>query len=118
MGVECADFPAPIAICAASGVAQGSEISVSVGPERIVLDRVQPDAPASGNGAASLNQAGGEVADIAYLGSHSIYHVRLASGRTVTASVPSVRWGDDPAPTWGDTVWVSWTAPAGVVLHQ
>ncbi len=117
-GVECADFPAPIAISAASGVAQGSEISVSVRPERVVLGRAQPEAPVQGNGAPDLNQAEGEVADIAYLGSHSIYHVRLANGRTVTASVPSVHWGDAPAPTWGDRVWVSWKAPAGVVLSQ
>lgn len=116
-GVECADFPAPIAINAASDVAQGSEISVSVRPERVVLARAQPES-LQRNGDGALNRAEGEVADIAYLGSRSIYHVRLASGRTVTASVPSVHWGDAPAPTWGDSVWVSWTAPAGVVLSQ
>ncbi len=116
-GVECADFPVPIAINSASGIAPGSEISVSVRPERIVLGRARPDTTLQGDGAPAMNTAEGEVADIAYLGSYSIFHVRLASDRTVIASVPSVYWGDAPAPTWGDTVWVSWKAPAGVILH-
>ena len=113
-GVVCPDFPTPIAIGPAAGVSQGSEVSVSVRPERVLLSREQPE---NGEG-GFINRAAGEVTDIAYLGSYSIYHVRLASGRNVTASVPSARWGDAAPPTWGDPVWVSWKAPAGVVLSR
>ena len=68
--------------------------------------------------AADRNAAAGEVAEIAYLGSHSVYHVRLANGRIVIASVPSVHWGDAPPPTWGDALRVAWFAPDGVVLTR
>ncbi len=117
-GVACPDLSAPIAIRPVPGLAPGDEVSVSVRPERIVLGRGQQDPAAQGEGASGLNRAAGEVAEIAYLGSYSIYHVRLASGRTVIASVPSVHWGDGRAPTWGDPVWVSWKAPDGVVLSR
>lgn len=117
-GVSCADLRTPIAIRPDPGLAPGDEVSVSVRPERIVLGRGQHDPAALAGGGSGLNRAAGEVAEIAYLGSYSIYHVRLASGRTVIASVPSVHWGDAPPPTWGDPVWVSWKAPAGVVLRR
>ncbi|MBR0565081.1 polyamine ABC transporter ATP-binding protein [Azoarcus sp. L1K30] len=112
-GVACADFPAPIAVSPLADHADGSEVSVSVRPERVLLSREAPGALEGG-----LNSAAGEVVDIAYLGSYSVYHVRLSGGRTVTASVPSARWGDAAPPTWGDAVWVSWKAPAGVVLSR
>ncbi|AWI81163.1 polyamine ABC transporter ATP-binding protein [Parazoarcus communis] len=112
-GVACSDFPAPIIIPPLTDHADGSDVSVSVRPERIVLGREKPEA-ADG----TMNQAAGEVVDIAYLGSYSIYHVRVGTSRTVIASVPSARWGDAPPPTWGDSVWVSWKAPAGVVLGR
>jgi putrescine transport system ATP-binding protein len=106
----CDDFPSPLAIVPDGGVAPGAEAWLSVRPERLRLAR----APTDGVG----NQASGEVADIAYLGSRSIYHVRLAGGRKLIASVASVQWGGETPPTWGDTVWVSWPAPAGVVLTR
>ena len=62
------------------------------------------------------NQAPGTVEDIAYLGSHSDYHLRLAGGRTMIAQVPRAHWGEAPAPAHGDAVWLSWAAPDGVVL--
>jgi len=120
--LACDDFPAPIALAPGAGLRQGDEAWVSVRPERVVLRRAHADAAdhvrASSDGEPGCNQACGEVADIAYLGSHSVYHVRLASGRTVIASVPSVHWGDAPAPTWGDAVRVAWYAPDGVVLTR
>ncbi|MDD2875087.1 MAG: polyamine ABC transporter ATP-binding protein [Azoarcus sp.] len=114
-GVVFTDFPAPIFIPPETDHIDGSEVSVSVSvrPERIVLGRNKPDVAD-----CTTNMAAGEVVDIAYLGSYSIYHVRVGGSRTVIASVPSARWGDTPPPTWGDSVWVSWKAAAGVVLSR
>jgi putrescine transport system ATP-binding protein len=112
-GLACDDFPAPLALAAGARPAPGEEGWLSVRPERVALGRTQPPAANPGG-----NRARGEVADIAYLGSHSIYHVRLAGGRTIIASVPCAQWGAAPPPGRGDTVWVSWPASAGVVLTR
>ena len=69
---------------------------------------------------AGPNTAAGVVEDIAYLGSYSIYHVKLASGKVVKSVVPSSRWYDaaETAPTWGDPVFVSWRQDVPVVLTR
>ncbi|WP_018989363.1 ABC transporter ATP-binding protein [Aromatoleum toluclasticum] len=112
-----ADFPAAIVLPPEAGLAEGDEAWVSVRPERVSLSRAGA-ASAGVSEPADCNAATGEVADIAYLGSHSVYHVRLANGRIVIASVPSVHWGDAPPPTWGDVLRVAWFAPDGVVLTR
>jgi len=56
------------------------------------------------------------IEDIAYFGSHSVYHVRLPSGAKVLANFAnSQRWASDGL-TWGDEVWVHWRDNDGVVL--
>ncbi|MCB6182135.1 polyamine ABC transporter ATP-binding protein [Leeia sp. TBRC 13508] len=86
----------------------GMELAVSIRPERIHVTKQEPS--------AQYNWAQGEVKEIAYLGSYSIYHVRLASGRVIHANVPASVWRDETPPTWGDKVFVSWSEQAGVVL--
>ncbi|QTQ36854.1 ABC transporter ATP-binding protein [Aromatoleum petrolei] len=115
--LACAGFPAAIVLPPDAGLAEGDEAWVSVRPERVTLSRA---GAASGGvqAGAGCNGATGEVAEIAYLGSHSVYHVQLANGRIVIASVPSVHWGDSAPPTWGDAVGVAWFAPDGVVLTR
>jgi putrescine transport system ATP-binding protein len=108
--LRCDDFPAPLALAEAGRPADGSEAWLSVRPERVRLSRTPVD--------KTDNQASGTVDNIAYLGSHSDYHVRLAGGRTLIASVPCARWGEDTAPVRGDAVWLSWAAPDGVVLTR
>jgi putrescine transport system ATP-binding protein len=62
------------------------------------------------------NKAQGVIEDIAYFGSHSVYHVRLPSGAKVMANFAnSQRWASDGL-TWGDAVWVHWRDNDGVVL--
>ncbi|KAI5915212.1 ABC transporter ATP-binding protein [Thauera sp. 2A1] len=110
------DFPAPLAIAAEAMPAPGTEVWLSVRPERVVLGR-QP--PAAVNGNVPINAAQGEVDEIAYLGSHSVYHLRLGGGgRRMIASVPSAHWGEASAPARGERVWAWWLAPDGVVLTR
>ena len=56
------------------------------------------------------------IEDIAYFGSHSIFHVRLPSGIKVLSNFANQqRWASEGL-TWGDEVWVSWDDNDGVVL--
>lgn len=114
--LACADFPAPLRIGPAAGTREGAELWVSVRPERVALSRERdtlgPQRHPDGN------VARGEVAEIAYLGSHSVYHLRLAGGRVILASVASTHWGDAPPPSWGEALWIAWAAADGVVLTR
>lgn len=91
---------------------KGMRVWASIRPEDVRLD-IKP-LPAGPNVAA------GVVEDIAYLGSYSIYHVKLASGKVVKSVVPSSRWYDagETAPTWSDAVFVSWRQDVPVVLTR
>ncbi|BBH11891.1 ABC transporter ATP-binding protein [Chromobacterium haemolyticum] len=91
---------------------KGMRVWASIRPEDVRLDiKPLPAGP---------NLAAGVVEDIAYLGSYSIYHVKLASGKVVKSVVPSSRWYDagETAPTWGDAVFVSWRQDVPVVLTR
>ncbi len=91
---------------------KGMHVWASVRPEDVRLDRK----PVT----AGPNMAAGVVENIAYMGSYSIFHVKLASGKIIKSVVPSSRWydADETAPTWGDPVFVSWRADVPVVLTQ
>jgi putrescine transport system ATP-binding protein len=91
---------------------KGMQVWASIRPEDVHLDVVpQPAGP---------NVARGEVHDIAYLGSFSVYHVKLASGKVVKSMVAANHWHENSItpPTWGDTVYVSWRPDMPVVLTR
>jgi putrescine transport system ATP-binding protein len=89
--------------------APGQTVWVAVRPEKIELAPTPPPR-------TDVNCVSGVVFDIAYLGSLSVYHVRLASGRTVKVSVANrTRLVERPV-VWEDAVWLSWTPAAAVVL--
>ncbi|GAB3243724.1 ABC transporter ATP-binding protein [Chitinimonas naiadis] len=80
---------------------KGMTVWYSIRPEDVTLCRQKPE--------SQYNWAEGKVHDIAYLGSHSVYHVKLASGRIVIANVPTSHWGNEKPATWGDEVVVKWS---------
>ncbi|HJU50581.1 MAG TPA: TOBE domain-containing protein, partial [Pseudogulbenkiania sp.] len=89
---------------------KGMQVWASIRPEDVRLDR--------GEFTPAPNAARGKIEDIAYLGSYSIYHVRLPSGKVVKSVVPSSRWyeaGEEP-PTWGESVNIRWRSDLPVVL--
>ncbi|MCL6262606.1 polyamine ABC transporter ATP-binding protein [Craterilacuibacter sp. RT1T] len=89
---------------------KGMDVWASVRPEDVRID-IRPIA-------AGPNAARGKVKEIAYLGSFSIYHVILPSGKVVKSMVPANRWYEagEQEPTWNDEVYVSWRADMPVVL--
>lgn len=78
-------------------------------PEKTLVTREQPE--------RNYNWSSGIVHDIAYLGAHSVYHIRLPSGMMVQSNMANViRTADNP--TWGDEVYISWDDDSGVVLNN
>jgi putrescine transport system ATP-binding protein len=86
----------------------GMPVTISVRPERIALTRKPPE--------GAYNWGKGVVTNIAYMGGYSLYHVKLEAGKTVIANVTSLALTEIDPPTWGDEVYVRWSASAGVVL--
>ncbi|MDE1184117.1 polyamine ABC transporter ATP-binding protein [Paraburkholderia sp.] len=86
----------------------GMPVTVSVRPERMALTRKPPE--------GAYNWGKGVVTNVAYMGGYSLYHVKLDAGKTVVANVSSLALMEIDTPTWGDEVYVRWSANAGVVL--
>jgi putrescine transport system ATP-binding protein len=92
----------------------GMAVSVAIRPEKIA---VSADAPAAFGPDAS-NCVRGEVVEMAYLGSYTAYHLKLAGGMVLKATVANVTRHRAHQPQWGDTVYASWQSDAMVVLTQ
>ncbi|MGF1640697.1 MAG: ABC transporter ATP-binding protein [Rhodospirillales bacterium] len=87
----------------------GQEAWAAIRPEKIDIAKQPPADP-------SVNCMRGIVHDIAYLGSLSIYHVRLDSGLVVKVSVANRSRLVEQAITWEERVWLSWPAEASALL--
>ena len=64
------------------------------------------------------NLVSGKVWDIAYTGSTSTYHVRLADGTIIKSREVNRRAVAERHFTWEDDVWLHWTSDAGVLLTR
>jgi putrescine transport system ATP-binding protein len=87
----------------------GDTVWFAIRPEKIGVSLSPPSDP-------SVNAVEGQVWDIGYLGDISVYHVRLASGATVKATVTNATRIVERPITWEDKVWLTWSRDAGVVL--
>jgi putrescine transport system ATP-binding protein len=89
---------------------QGMAVTVALRPEKILLQRPEPQ------GAA--NKVQGTVKELAYFGSHTVYHLLLPRGGALKVSVANTERHGDQNWTWGDTIWAHWPPTAQVVLTQ
>ena len=89
----------------------GNPVAFAIRPEKI---RISLDAPAE----ATVNAAHGEVWDIGYLGDFSLFLVKMADGRILRAAQANVARLVDRPITFGDMVWLTWSADAGLVLTR
>lgn len=88
---------------------EGLQVWVAVRPEKIILTLEKPE--------ETFNVAKGRVYDIAYMGSHSIYHVKLESGKKILANgYHSDRFITEPI-TWEDEVYIQFMPESAVVLQ-
>lgn len=110
--INCPDLPVPIHVAHGVVGSFGMQLAFALRPEKVRVDKEKP--------VNAHNFARGVIEDIAYLGSHSIYHLRLPSGKKVLASVANsdrlVTGDDAPRLTWNDEVYLSWSEKSGVVL--
>jgi putrescine transport system ATP-binding protein len=86
----------------------GMQVAVGIRPEKVFLSKDAPE--------EKTNSAKGKVKDIAYLGSHSIYHVILNTGKHILANVYNIDRANKLEITWNDDVYVSWEPDSIVVL--
>jgi putrescine transport system ATP-binding protein len=91
--------------------ATGSRVAFAVRPEKV---RISQDAPPQ----TAFNAAHGEVWDIGYLGDFSVFLVKLADGRMLRAAQANISRLVDRPITFGDMVWLTWPADAGLVLTR
>lgn len=107
--LQCDDIPQDIFI--GRGITTGideTKMLFALRPEKAEVSTTQPE--------SKYNWTQGIVHDIAYLGGHSIYYVKLPTGKVIQCELANIRRRSE-APKWGDSVYVSWTDDAGVVMH-
>ncbi|HSI41844.1 MAG TPA: ABC transporter ATP-binding protein [Xanthobacteraceae bacterium] len=101
----------PLAIAQDVEAKPGDAVWIAVRPEKV---RVSLDAPAE----TGANCLSGTIWDIGYLGDLSIYHVELPNGTRIKAAQPNLTRMVERPISWDDTVWISWSPDAGVVLTR
>ncbi|MCH8532924.1 MAG: polyamine ABC transporter ATP-binding protein [Saccharospirillum sp.] len=110
MVLQCADLDCPIYI--GHGVTSGVDernMLFALRPEKTLMTREQPE--------GEFNWSSGVVHDIAYLGGHTVYYVRLPSGKVVQSTLVNTERRAE-RPTWDDPVYVHWAGDSGVVLRS
>ncbi len=108
--VHWAEGAAPIRATANGEAVNGDRVSVAIRPEKISISATRPK--------NSANAIEGRVHDIAYLGNISTYHVETPNGQMIKAQTANIRRVDRRSFTWQDTVWLSFTETAGIVLKS
>ncbi len=91
---------------------EGMAASVGVRPEKIALSFELPE----GVPAGAPNYVQGEVIERVYLGGYSVYHIKLASGMVLKATLTNSVRHSGQLPQWGDKVWAHWSERDAVVL--
>ena len=88
----------------------GMSVSVAIRPEKISVSAEKPD--------QEHNYVHGEVVELAYLGSYTVYHIKLASGTVIKANVSNSARHGAFHPKWGDKLYAFWSDDAMVVLTR
>lgn len=106
--IHCADTNSMLHVDHGISCAPNQSVSVAIRPEKIRISRDEP--------ASLLNSTQGVITEIAYMGSQSIFKVRLDTGKEVRITQPNVARDMADRLTWEDRVFLSWDADSSVVL--
>ncbi|WP_448582111.1 ABC transporter ATP-binding protein [Thermaurantiacus sp.] len=103
-----------------TGASETVPIWLAIRPEKMELHKRD-----NGNGPPVMegtpeghNVVAGTITDIAYLGSESVYEVKLETGKMVRVIRPNLTRWDQEDFTWDEPVWLGWHAEAAAVLLQ
>ena len=88
----------------------GQTAYLAIRPEKVSISAEKPE--------DKRNALQGKILDIAYLGNLSTYHVELPTGQIVKAQTANTRRLAYRPFTWEDTVWLSWSDSAAVLLER
>ncbi len=108
--IQWAEGQPPITAASNAALSAGTRVFYAIRPEKVTITAERPKDVA--------NAVKGRIHDIAYLGNISTYHVELKNGQFIKAQTANNRRIARRSFTWDDTVWLSWTDTAGVVLTQ
>lgn len=90
-------------------------VTIALRPEKIRIG-AQPPPALAGEPGAPFNRVSGTVKDLAYFGSHTVYHLALPSGAVLKVSQSNVERETSGHLDWGDTAWAAWSPRSPVVL--
>ncbi|WP_146347479.1 ABC transporter ATP-binding protein [Phaeobacter marinintestinus] len=108
--IDWAEGQQPLIASSTRSFSNDQTCHLAIRPEKVAISSERPE------NAANVLQ--GTVHDIAYLGNLSTYHVKLPNGHMIKAQTANTRRIARRSFTWEDTVWLSWTATAGVLLES
>ena len=106
--VHCTDLQGLVYLDHGISCASNQSVSVAIRPEKLRITRDAPNTP--------HNRCEGVITEVAYMGSQSIYKVRLASGCEVRVTQPNAQRDSGDRLTWDDHVHLSWDPDSSVVL--
>ncbi|NMM29370.1 MAG: polyamine ABC transporter ATP-binding protein [Glaciimonas sp.] len=92
----------------------GMPVSVGIRPEKIMISFTVPQDLGEG----LYNCVAGTLVDWAYLGSYTVYHLKLASGALLKATVANSQRSSAHQPAFGEMVYARWSPDNIVVLTQ
>ena len=106
--VESQQMESPLYINHGISCAPGQQVNVAIRPEKVMLSRERPE--------QRDNVCHGMIEDIAYMGSLSVFRIRLDSGQEVRVTQPNIARDMGARFTWNDRVYLYWEVDSAVVL--
>ena len=114
--LRCAEISNGLRLPNPIGLRAGHELMVTVRPERISM--VMGAEGQAAEDAGEPNSVLGVVEQIAYMGSYTLFHVRLACGRVLVVNTSrGVLMAFPRQPDYRDTVLLKWSPKSMIVLE-
>lgn len=100
-----------------AGALETTTIWLAIRPEKMELHKLAAGPPTMAGTPAGYNIVTGTIVDIAYLGSQSVYDIRLAGGSRARVIRPNLTRWDQEDFSRDEQIWLGWHAEAGHVLR-